>query len=204
MENVHNRHLPRLLLVLMEQLASRWQELSLPELYQCLELALSILRELRDSPLTRSTTPHTPSTPLFATGMPEGSSVGRLSRQNSSLSDSALTTQGQQLETDFELIKVRNGIREHHLGFFEQFLMEEGCGVGREGCGVEREGCGVGREGCGVGRGEGGKAFSAADLVARSVPKEVECCYEATYKLFLQVHMYVEGGGSVGELAWCL
>ena len=181
MENMHNRHLPRLLLVLVEQLAGRGQDLSLSELYQCLELALSILRELKDSPLARSTTPHTPSTPLFTTGMPEGSGVGRLSRQDSSQSDSALT-QGQQLETDFELIEVKNGIRDHYLRFFEQFLRQERCGGGRE---------------------EGGKAFSAADLVVKGVPKEVECCYEATYKLLLQVHMYVEGeGGNVGELAW--
>lgn len=173
MENVHQRHLPRLLLVILEQLTNRGLDLPLSDLYQCLELALTILMELRDSPLSRSTTPHTPSTPLFGSGVPEASSAGRLSRQNSSVSDA--TMQGQQLEIDCELIEMKNNIRQQYLKFFEQFLRKDGLGEDTE------------------------KVYSVEDLVAKSLPKEVERCHEAVYKLLLQVHMYTEGGGGGGS-----
>lgn len=187
MENVHHRYLPHLLLVMVEQLANRGLDLPLSDLFQCLELALLIQRELRESPSSRSTTPHTPSTPLFATGLVDSSSVGHLARQDSSLADSASAQvdKGQQLEIDYALVEVRNSIREHYLRFFEQFL-------GKDWCAVE------GRE--------AGKVMSAADLVVRSLSKDVQCCYEATYKLLLQIHVYGEGGGGVGymgELLCC-
>ena len=182
MENVHQKHLPHLLLVVVEQLANKGLDLPLSDLSQCLELALLVLRELRESSLSsRSTTPHTPSTPLFGA---DSSSMGRLSRQDSSLSDgaSANTGRGQQLEMDYASLEVRSAIMEHYLRFFERFL-------GKDSHGVEDR--------------EVGKVLFAADLVARSLPRDVECCYEAVYQMLLLLHAYGEGdggrGGSTGE-----
>lgn len=68
MENAHQWHLPKLLLIVLRELVTHEALLSLTALHTSLELILFILQELLRSPSSQissqASTPHSPSTPL--------------------------------------------------------------------------------------------------------------------------------------------